>query len=126
MTPVEAQRALADGAKLIDIRSLDSRARDGVVPGSLHIPLTVLQWRLDPGGDWRTPHVAVEDTVVLLCDHGCSSLLAAESLLEMGLTATDVVGGIVAWREAGLALSAAVDEPLAPDELPGMRPPHEL
>lgn len=122
LTPREALAALHDGDVVIDIRSIAARARDGVVPGSVHVPLTVLQWRLEPGGEHRTPHVAEEDRVVLLCDHGCSSLLAAASLLAMGVEAADVIGGVEAWRADGLPLVAASDPPLAPGELQGMRP----
>lgn len=123
VTPEEASDLARRGAVLVDIRSLDARARDGIVPGSLHIPLTVLHWRLDPDGAHRTPHVPVGARIVLLCDHGCSSLLAAASLVEMGLDATDVIGGVAGWRAAGLPVASAADAPLAPGELPGMRPP---
>lgn len=123
LAPDEAWRAASDGACLVDIRSFDARANDGVIPGSLHIPLTVLPWRLDPGGPWTTPHVRPGQTVVLVCDHGCSSLLAAELLLELGLDATDVVGGIAGWAAAGLPLRHADDAPLEPGERRGMRPP---
>jgi rhodanese-related sulfurtransferase len=104
LSPSEAAAAQADGAVIVDTRSHEDRARDGVVPGSLHIPRTVLEWRLDPGGRWRTPHVAVDDRLVIVCSDGCSSLLAAASLLDLGLDARDVVGGMRAWRAAGLPL----------------------
>jgi rhodanese-related sulfurtransferase len=122
VTPQEAFDLGRQGAVLVDIRSLDARARDGIVPGAVHVPLTVLHWRLDPDGPNRTPHVPVGAQIVLLCDHGCSSLLAAASLVEMGLDATDVVGGVEGWRAAGLPIGSAADAPLAPGELPGMRP----
>jgi rhodanese-related sulfurtransferase len=109
LTPAEAARAQADGAVIIDTRSREDRARDGVVPGSIHIERTVLEWRLDPGGEWRTPHVAADARLIVVCSDGCSSLLAAESLLELGLDARDVIGGIRAWRAAGLPLVAVDD-----------------
>lgn len=122
LTPHEALAATRDGDVLVDIRSTATRARDGVVPGAVHVPLTVLQWRLEPGGPHRTPYVAEEDRVVLICDHGCSSLLAAASLLAMGVEAADVIGGVAAWRADDLPLVPASDAPLAPGELQGMRP----
>src|SRR5262249_13694659 len=64
-------------AVLVDIRAADTRARAGVVPGALHIPRTVLEWRVAPGSKWRTPHLAGAEQLVLLCDHGYSSSLAA-------------------------------------------------
>jgi rhodanese-related sulfurtransferase len=123
LSPAEAASALEQGATLIDIRSDGDRERDGVVPGSLHIPRTVLEWRLEPGGRWRNPHVPEAAAVVLLCDHGCSSLLAAASLRSIGVQAADVRGGFEAWVGAGLPVVATDDAPLAPGELAGRRPP---
>ena len=123
LEPPDALRAQAAGPKLTDLRPPDARARHGVVSGALHIPLTVLPWRLEPGGRWRSPFVDPADRVVLLCDAGCSSLLAAEQLLDLGLEATDVVGGVAGWRRAGLPLLPAADAPLAKDEWPGLRGP---
>jgi rhodanese-related sulfurtransferase len=123
LEPVEALERVATGAVLIDIRSTDSRRRDGGAAGALHIPRTVLEWRLEPGGRWRNPHVPEDAAVVLLCDHGCSSLLAAASLRSIGVDATDVRGGFEAWCAAGLPFVAVDDPPLAPGELAGWRPP---
>jgi rhodanese-related sulfurtransferase len=124
LEPVEAlERVVATGAVLIDIRSTDSRRRDGGAAGALHIPRTVLEWRLEPGGRWRNPHVPEDAAVVLLCDHGCSSLLAAASLRSIGVQAADVRGGFEAWVGAGLPVVATDDAPLAPGELAGRRPP---
>ncbi len=126
LEPSEALTAIEHGALLIDIRSDDERKRDGVVPGSLHIPRTVLEWRLAPDSAWRSPYVGgeLDRQIVLLCDHGCSSVLAAATLVELGFArAGDVVGGFAAWREAGLPVAPARAEGRAEDELAGMRPP---
>lgn len=48
LTPREADRALAAGALLIDIRSETQRAVDGTVPDASFVPRNVLEWRLDP------------------------------------------------------------------------------
>ena len=79
--------------------------RDGIVPGSLHIPRTVLEWRLAPGGAWRNPFIrGPEQQLILICDHGCSTILAAATLVDLGYArAGDVIGGFEAWREAGPA-----------------------
>ena len=110
---------------LTDIRSDIDRIRDGIVPGSLHIPRTVLEWRLDPDSRWRDPHVAGPDQrIVLLCDHGCSSVLAAAPLVELGFAdAGDVIGGFVAWRDAGLPTTTVTQIEREAAELQGMRPP---
>jgi rhodanese-related sulfurtransferase len=115
LEPVEAWAETEQGALIVDTR-VDRSA--GVVPGSLHVPLSVLQWRVDPDSDWRNPHVGGLDTrLILICDHGESSSLAAASLLELGFThAGDVIGGFEAWLAAGLPVTEA---PPTGDGLPG-------
>jgi rhodanese-related sulfurtransferase len=88
-------------AVVVDIRCAESRARAGVVPGALHIPRSVLEWRLAPRSEWRTPQLAGSEELVLLCDHGYSSSLAAAALLDLGVDAGDVIGGFDAWVETG-------------------------
>src|SRR5579872_3839726 len=102
--PAQALSAMASGPLLIDIRSDLDRQRDGIVPGSLHIPRTVLEWRLDPDSQWRSPYSGGLDTAtILLCDHGFSSSLAAASLTYLGFQDVgDVVGGFESWRTARL------------------------
>jgi rhodanese-related sulfurtransferase len=119
LAPAEAWAAAGEGALIVDTR-VDRSA--GVVPGSLHVPLSVLQWRVDPDSGWRNPHVGgLETQLILICDHGESSSLAAASLLELGFTrAGDVVGGFEAWLEAGLPVAEA---PRPGPGLPGMDSP---
>ncbi len=123
--PRTAAHELAAGATLVDTRSRDARERNGIVPGSLHIPRTVLEWRFDPACAWRSAYAPpLEDRVIVLCDHGYSSVFAAASLQRLGfIRACDVIGGFEAWQASGLPVRPAGDAPLAPDELPGQRPP---
>jgi rhodanese-related sulfurtransferase len=107
LSPVEADAAARGGAALIDIRSEDQRARDGALPAARFIPRNVLEWRLDPASPHRDPACARRDVrVILICDEGYQSSLAAATLGRFGLDATDVVGGFQAWKAAGLATSA--------------------
>jgi rhodanese-related sulfurtransferase len=117
LRPAEAWAAAEAGAWIVDIRAVP----EAVVPGSLLIPLTVLEWRLEPTNAWRSPHApALADHVLLLCDHGESSSLAADRLRHMGFTRVgDVVGGFEAWTGAGLPV---VPAPAATHGLPGMGP----
>ncbi len=107
---------------IVDIRSDDERRREGIVPGSLHVPRTVLEWRADDGSGWSNPHLTrAAGRLVLLCAHGCSSSLAAATLVDLGHAgAGDVAGGFQAWLEAGLPTRAAPARP--PGDLPGMGP----
>jgi rhodanese-related sulfurtransferase len=110
-------------ALIVDIRSQDDRLRDGIVPGSLHVPRTVLEWRVDPACEWHNPHLGgSERRLVLLCDHGFSSSLAAASLVDLGFArATDVIGGFAAWLEDDLPVKPAPEPPAG--VLPGMGAP---
>ena len=107
LTPHEAFVAAAEGALLVDTRTEWQRAAQGEVPGALVIDRTVLEWRLDPAGDAAIAEATGRDLfVIVLCRQGYSSSLAAASLRAMGLhRATDVIGGVEAWAEAGLPLS---------------------
>jgi rhodanese-related sulfurtransferase len=106
LEPLEAYAAVQRGALLVDTRTEPQREDQGEVPGAVVIDRTVLEWRLDPSGDARIPEATGWDLeVIVLCRQGYSSSLAAASLRAMGLhRATDVVGGVDAWRAAGLPL----------------------
>jgi rhodanese-related sulfurtransferase len=112
LEPREAHAAMAAGAILVDIRSDSQRARDGTVPGARFIPRNVLEWRADPASEWRDPRVADPGRqVILMCDEGYQSSLAAATLQELGQgNATDVVGGFQAWRAARLPIGDALTE----------------
>lgn len=124
-TPAEALTAIGSGALLIDIRSDSDRERDGIVAGSLHIPRTVLEWRTDLDKPWRSPYLdGYEQQLILLCDHGCSTILAAATLVELGFTrAGDVIGGYAGWRDAGLPTRPAPSRRRGPNEPAGMSAP---
>jgi rhodanese-related sulfurtransferase len=104
VTPAEAARRVADGALLVDIRPQSQREADGEVPGALVVERNHLEWRLDPGSDARLPQATGYDIdVVVLCQEGYSSSLAADALRSLGLVrASDVVGGHRAWVADGL------------------------
>ncbi|MFI9528391.1 rhodanese-like domain-containing protein [Micromonospora rosaria] len=104
LDPEQAHLAYRGGAVLVDIRPAAQRAAHGTVPGSLIVERNVLEWRFDPRCSARLPNVTDYDlAVVIICQEGYTSSLAAAALQDLGLhRATDVVGGFVAWRIAGL------------------------
>jgi rhodanese-related sulfurtransferase len=104
LQPAEAAARMADGALLVDTRPVAQREADGEVPGALVVERNVLEWRLDPASDARLPEATGHDVeVIVLCNEGYASSLAADSLRTLGLhRATDVVGGYQAWAAAGL------------------------
>jgi rhodanese-related sulfurtransferase len=124
LSPAEAFAAAKDGALIVDIRSDDDREHAGVVPGSLHVPRTVLEWRLAPDSPWANPHVGGPDRhVVVLCDHGFSSILAAATLVDLGYArAGDVVGGFDAWLAKRLPVAPPARRRVPP-ALAGMDAP---
>ena len=104
LTPAEAFIAQRGGALLVDIREDDQRRADGLIPGALLVPRNAFEWRCDPSSRWRDPAItSYEQELVVVCQEGYQSSLAAATLQLMGLShATDLAGGFLAWREAGL------------------------
>lgn len=90
---------LARGALVVDTRPAFQRDRDGPLPGALVIDRNVLEWRLDPTSPYRLRDVETRGRrVVVVCDQGYSSSLAAFTLRRLGVDATDLEGGFQAWR----------------------------
>jgi rhodanese-related sulfurtransferase len=109
LEPTAAAAAISSGALLVDIRSEVQRHRDGLVPGSVFVARNVLEWRCDPACSSSDPRLAdLDRQLILMCDEGYQSSLAAATLRRVGFSrATDLVGGFQAWRRAGLPVSAA-------------------
>ncbi|MFF8909825.1 rhodanese-like domain-containing protein [Streptomyces olivaceoviridis] len=106
----EAHEAARSGdALLVDIRYAALRDRDGLIPGAVVVERNELEWRLDPQGSHRLPEATGHDLrIVVICNEGYASSLAAASLHQLGLhRATDLVGGFQAWRAEGLPVRTA-------------------
>ncbi|WP_243769561.1 rhodanese-like domain-containing protein [Streptomyces cyanogenus] len=106
----QAHEAARSGeALLVDIRYAALRERDGLIPGAVVVERNELEWRLDPQGSHRLPEATGHDLrVVVICNEGYASSLAAASLHQLGLhRATDLVGGFQAWRAQGLPVEPA-------------------
>jgi rhodanese-related sulfurtransferase len=115
IAPIElAERLASDGATggrpplVIDTRTPTDRVRFGVIAGSIHAPRTVLEWHLDPANGYRHAlKPAFDDPIVVVCNGGYSSSLAAANLVRLGFAdVADLVGGVHAWRAAGLPVVA--------------------
>ena len=103
LSPAEAQAAMEQGALLVDIRAGESIERNGAVPGAIHVPRTKLEWRFDPEGGWRGDYAGdLDRQVILICDEGCSTILAGGVLADLGYrNVCDVIGGFEAWAFSG-------------------------
>jgi len=100
VSPYRAPREAESGAVIVDIRP--DWQREVEIPGSLIIERNHLEWRVHPESDARLPVADTTRRWVVVCSEGYASSLAAASLVQLGLDATDIVGGISAWRDAGL------------------------
>lgn len=111
--PAGARRAVESGAVLVDIRPAAQRAEHGEVPGALVVERNVLEWRFDPASDARLPVATGYDVqVVVLCQEGYTSSLAAAALQDLGLhRATDLAGGFAAWAADGQPSTAPTGSP---------------
>ena len=97
--PGDLEAVWAGGGLVIDTRPASLREQDGELPGALVIERNVLEWRLDPTSPHRLDEVRDHDQqIVVVCDEGYASSLAAASLQSLGLKqATDLDGGYQAW-----------------------------
>jgi rhodanese-related sulfurtransferase len=107
LTARQALTAAHDrGAILVDTRSEDQRAAQGYIALARSIPLSVLEWRLDPSSGYADEDVTLDSWIILICREGYSSSLAAARLQALGFArATDVIDGVDGWKAAGLPLS---------------------
>lgn len=96
----ELDAAIAGGALVVDTRPVAQRERDGEMPGAVVIDRNVLEWRLDPQSDDGIAETSYDRRIILVCNEGYSSSLAAATLRELGLDATDLEGGFQAWLAA--------------------------
>src|SRR5690242_16512426 len=104
LDPSAAAAEADNGAVIIDTRCAELRRDEGIIRGAVHVPLSVLYWRLDPASGFDDPTLSNPDRrLILVCAHGYSSSLAAATLRQLGFSrATDIVGGFEAWQQAGL------------------------
>jgi rhodanese-related sulfurtransferase len=108
LNPEQAVRAVSDGAVLVDIRPAAQRAAEGEIPGALIVERNVLEWRFDPASAARLPQASYDAYVIIVCSEGYTSSLAAAALQDLGVRrATDLDGGFLAWRAAGLPVVSA-------------------
>jgi rhodanese-related sulfurtransferase len=101
--PAAAYAESEAGALIVDTRCAEARYAAGVIPGSVHVPLSVLYWRLDPTSGDATALSDRDHRIILVCADGYSSSLAAATMRDLGFNrATDLDGGFNGWLAAGL------------------------
>ena len=99
VAPERLADEVAAGALLVDIRPAADRDQEGELPGAIVIERIHLEWRLDPSSDHRITEAAADRRVIVVCNEGYASSLAAATLRQLGVArATDLIGGYRAWR----------------------------
>ncbi|RKQ87016.1 rhodanese-related sulfurtransferase [Solirubrobacter pauli] len=104
VTVDDVDAAVRDGAVLVDVRSELQRRRDGLIPDAIFHPRNVLEWRCDPASGHNDPRLSgdLDRRIVVVCNEGYQSSLAAATLQDLGFhRATDLDGGFQAWAAAG-------------------------
>ena len=106
-TPEETLHEIGLGTLVIDIRGDEQQRRDGLIPGAITIRRNVLEWRCDPASVWHHPEINHHGRkVILVCDEGYQSSLAAAALQQLGMKkATDMADGFSGWQNAGLPVA---------------------
>lgn len=104
VAPADLPALLEQGVCVVDIRNAVTRDLEGHLPGATVIDRLVLEWRLDPQSDHRIEGGPdYDDLLVVVCNEGYYSSLAARDLRDLGFhRATDLEGGFRAYLEAGL------------------------
>jgi rhodanese-related sulfurtransferase len=108
LTPAETWQEIIAGTLVIDIREDERLRQDGLIPRSLVIRRNVLEWRCDPLSQWHHPRITHhQQKLVLFCNEGFQSSLAAATLQDLGLEhATDMIDGFSGWKQSGLPVVA--------------------
>jgi rhodanese-related sulfurtransferase len=111
--PADLAAEQARGVLVVDIRPIEQRDRNGELPGALVIDRNVLEWRLDPASAHRVAEAGDYDRrIILVCNEGYQSSLAAATLQDLGLhRATDLIGGYQAWARVSQSSSAQNSNP---------------
>lgn len=101
--PDEVEDELRNGdAVLVDIRDAPELEENGRIPGAVHIPRGMLEFRADTTSPYHQAPLDPARRVILHCASGGRSALAAQTLKEMGYeNVSHLDGGITAWKEAG-------------------------
>jgi rhodanese-related sulfurtransferase len=109
LTPEEARDAMAGGGVILDTRTYEQRRADGIIPGATVMNRNIVEWRVDPTSGWEDPDVVARTgPVIVMCDEGFASSLAAAMLVDLGVEdAVDMIGGYQAWKAAGLPTEPA-------------------
>lgn len=101
VSTAEAEKMMAEGALLLDVRDAPELAATGKAAGSHHIPRGMLEFRADPTSPSHDPELRLDRPVILHCASGGRSALAGKLLVDMGYAKVFNIGGLKDWKEGG-------------------------
>ncbi|MES1926638.1 rhodanese-like domain-containing protein [Salinisphaera sp. T31B1] len=103
LSPEEVARRRGEpGVLVVDLRDVRERKREGYIPGALHVPRGMLEFWIDPESPYHKPELANADSLILHCNKGWRSALAAATLMDMGLEdVAHMDGGFDRWQREG-------------------------
>ncbi|MBY6266283.1 rhodanese-like domain-containing protein [Azospirillum sp. 412522] len=102
VTPEEVSKM--DGVLIVDVRDAPEVQASGKVPGAVHVPRGMLEFRADPTSPYHDKNFDPARTVVVYCASGGRSALAGVALQELGYTDVRNMGGFKDWAEKGLSV----------------------
>ena len=99
----EAAKLVGDeDVAFIDVRE-NAEVAKGKIPGAVHVSRGILEFVTDPNSPMHNPALSSGKRMIVYCASGGRSALAAKTMQDMGVeNVANMLGGIVAWREANL------------------------
>jgi rhodanese-related sulfurtransferase len=92
---VEAAYQARGLARLVDVRETSELAADGLIAGSEHVPMGVVETQ---AAGWNK-----DQDIILICRSGNRSGRVAEALVRRGFRRVmNMTGGMIAYTAAGL------------------------
>ncbi len=111
---VEAAKKLLGDENIvfIDIRDVRELARDGRIPGAMHMPRGMLEFWVDPESPYYRDVFGSGKKFIFFCAGALRSALATQQVQRMGLEpVAHLEGGFGAWRDAGGPIDAPEPKP---------------
>jgi rhodanese-related sulfurtransferase len=102
ISPDEARKMVAEkNAVIVDVRDAPELQANGKIPGSVHIPRGMIEFRADSDTPYHDANLTKDRPIILHCASGGRSALSGKTLKDMGYTNVYNLGGFKDWVEAG-------------------------
>lgn len=107
VTPEDAREEITSGdAVVLDVR--EPIEWEEHIEGAVQVPRGILWFQADPASPAHNPALEPDRRVIVVCHSGTRATLAAATLMDLGFTdVVNLVGGMNAWKQAGLPTAEA-------------------